>query len=241
LWYEAPGASTNWRRSVDYYPEGELLWLDADMTIRSLTSGKRSLDDFCRAFYGGTSGHAELKPYTFDDLVAALNTIATHDWKTFLNERLSSTAPLPPVGGIEQAGWRLVYTDKPNTALQFYEGERKGADLSSSVGFSVQENGSVGDVVPGSIAARSGLTPGAHIVAVNGRAFSIARLRAIVKASASSTGPIDLIVSNGDFFVTESVDYHGGERYPHLERVTGKADRMEALTKPLVPVAPAKK
>jgi hypothetical protein len=49
LLYDAPGASTNWRRSVDYYPEGELLWLDADMTIRSLTSGKRSLDDFCRA------------------------------------------------------------------------------------------------------------------------------------------------------------------------------------------------
>ncbi len=241
LLYEAPGASTNWRRSVDYYPEGELLWLDVDMTIRSMTGGKRSLDDFCHAFFGGTSGHAELKPYTFDDLVAVLNTVAPNDWKTFLDARLSSTSSIPPVGGIEQAGWRLIYNDKPNTALQFYEGERKGADLSASLGFSVQENGSVGDVVPGSIAARSGLTPGAHIVAVNGRAFNIARLRAIVKTSASSTGPIELIVRNGDFFVTESVDYHGGERYPHLERVTGKPDRMEVLTRPLVPVAAAKK
>jgi predicted metalloprotease with PDZ domain len=237
LLYEAPGASTNWRRSVDYYPEGELLWLDADMTIRSLTSGKRSLDDFCRAFYGGTSGHAELKPYTFDDLVAALNSVAPHDWKAFLNERLSSTDPAPPVGGIEQAGWKLIYNDKPNTALQFNEEQRKGADLNASLGFTVQESGSLGDVVPGSFAARSGLAPGAHIIAVNGRAFTIARLRAIVKASASSTTPIELIVRNGDFFVTESIDYHGGERYPHLERVTGKPDRMEALTKPLVPVA----
>jgi hypothetical protein len=66
------------------------------------------------------------------------------------------------------------------------------------------------------------------------------RLRAIVKTSTSSTTPIELIVRNGDFFVTESIDYHGGERYPHLERVTGKPDRMEALTKPLAPV-PAKK
>jgi predicted metalloprotease with PDZ domain len=237
LLYEAPGASTNWRRSVDYYPEGELLWLDADMTIRSLTSGKRSLDDFCRAFYGGTSGHAELKPYTFDDLVAALNSVAPHDWKAFLNERLSSTAAMPPAGGIEQAGWKLIYNDKPNTALQFNEEQRKGADLNGSLGFTVQESGSVGDVVPGSFAARSGLAPGAHIIAVNGRAFTIARLRAIVKASTSSTTPIELIVRNGDFFVTESIDYHGGERYPHLERVTGKPDRMEALTKPLVPVA----
>ena len=105
----------------------------------------------------------------------------------------------------------------------------------------MQESGSVGDVVPGSIAARSGLAPGAHIVAVNGRAFTIARLRAIVKASASSTTPIELIVKNGDFFATESIDYHGGERYPHLERVTGKPDRMEALIKPLAPVAAAKK
>ena len=75
------GASTNWRRSVDYYPEGELLWLDADMTIRSLTNGKKSLDDFTRAFYGGASGHAELKPYTFDDIVTALNAVAPHDWR----------------------------------------------------------------------------------------------------------------------------------------------------------------
>ncbi len=241
LLYEAPGASTNWRRSVDYYPEGELLWLDADMTIRSLTSGKRSLDDFCRAFYGGTSGHAELKPYTFDDLVAALNSVAPHDWKAFLNERLSSTAPAPPIGGIEQAGWKVIYNDKPNTALQFSEEEHKGADLNASLGFTVQESGAVGDVVPGSVAARNGLTPGAHIIAVNGRAFTIARLRAIVKASTSSTTPIELIVRNGDFFVTQSIDYRGGERYPHLERVTGKPDRMEALTKPLVPVAAAKK
>jgi predicted metalloprotease with PDZ domain len=240
LLYEAPGASTNWRRSVDYYPEGELLWLDADMTIRSLTAGKRSLDDFCRAFYGGTSGHAELKPYTFDDLFAALNSVAPHDWKEFLNERLSSTAPEPPVGGIEQAGWKVIYNDKPNTALQFSEEEHKGADLNASLGFTVQESGAVGDVVPGSVAARNGLTPGAHIIAVNGRAFTIGRLRAIVKASASSTTPIELIVRNGDFFVTQSIDYHGGERYPHLERVTGKPDRMEALTKSLAPV-PAKK
>jgi predicted metalloprotease with PDZ domain len=147
---------------------------------------------------------------------------------------------MPPAGGIEQAGWRLIYNDKPNTALEFNEKERKGADLSASLGFTVQENGSVGDVVPGSVAARSGLTPGADIVAVDGRAFTMERLRAIVKASTTSTTPIELIVRRGDFFVTESIDYHGGERYPHLERVTDKPDQMDALTKPLVAVAAKK-
>jgi Predicted protease with the C-terminal PDZ domain len=235
LLYEAPGASTNWRRSVDYYPEGELIWLDADMTIRSLTAGKRSLDDFCRAFYGGASGHAELKPYTFDDVVAALNAIAPNDWRTFLNQRLTSTAATSPVGGIEQAGWHLVYNDKPNTVLQFNEERNHGADLNASLGVSVQDNGSIGDVVPNSVAAKAGLTPGARIIAVNGRIFNVKRLRDIVKASTSATSPMEIIVRNGDFFTTASIDYHGGERYPHLERVTGKADWMEALVKPLVP------
>jgi predicted metalloprotease with PDZ domain len=240
LLYEAPGASTNWRRSVDYYPEGELLWLDADMTIRSLTKGKRSLDDFCRAFYGGTSGHAELKPYTFDDLVVALNSVAPNDWKTFLNDRLNSTAATPPMGGVEQAGWHLVYNDKPNTALKFNEERGHGADLSASIGITVQDSGVVGDVVPGSIAARSGITPGSHIIAINGRAYSTSRLRDVVKGSATATTPMEIIVRNGDFFTTASIDYHGGERYPHLERIAGKADWMEALVKPLVPPPPAK-
>ncbi len=241
LLYEAPGASTNWRRSVDYDPEGELLWLDADLTIRSLTSGKKSLDDFCRAFYGGASGHPDLKPYTFDDIVAALNAVAPHDWRAFLNQRLTSTSPTPPMGGIEQAGWHLVYTDKPNTALQYGEGRSKSADLSASLGFSVNESGTVGDVVPDSIAAKAGLTPGAHIVAIGGRSYSTGRLRDVVKASAKGTTPISMIVRNGEFFTTVSIDYHGGERYPHLERITGKPDLMEALIKPLVPPPAASK
>jgi predicted metalloprotease with PDZ domain len=243
LLYDAPGASTNWRRSVDYYPEGELLWLDADMTIRTLTNGKRSLDDFCRAFYGGESGHPDLRPYTFDDIVAALNGVAPYDWRGFLNQRLTSNSPTPPLGGIEQAGWHLIYNDKPNTALTYQEGRNKGADLSASLGFSVRENGSIGDVVPNSVAARAGLTPGSRIIAVNGRAYSTSRLRDVLKASSSASGPIELIAQSGEFFSNVSVDYHGGERYPHLERTPGKADWMDTLTKPLAPApaAPAKK
>jgi predicted metalloprotease with PDZ domain len=239
LLYEAPGAWTNWRRSVDYYPEGELLWLDADMTIRAQTNGKRSLDDFCRAFYGGSSGHPELKPYTFDDIVTTLSAVAPYDWRGFLNQRLTSMSPTPPMGGVEQAGWHLVYTDKPNTALAYSESRNKGADVSASIGFTVSENGRIGDVVPSSVAARAGLAPGGRIIAINGRAYSTERLRDVIKASAKTTTPIEIIVESGEFFATLSVDYHGGERYPHLERVTGKADWMEALTKPLAPPPPA--
>ena len=31
--YGAPNAGSAWRRGVDYYPEGTLLWLDVDTTI----------------------------------------------------------------------------------------------------------------------------------------------------------------------------------------------------------------
>ena len=165
-----------------------------------------------------------------------------NDWRSFLNQRLTSLSATPPMGGIEQSGWHLVYNDKPNTALQYQEGRAKGADLNATLGFNIRENGSIGDVVPESIAARAGLTPGAHIVAVNGRAYSTARLRDALKASSKTTTPMTLIVQNGEFFTTASIDYHGGEKYPHLERTTGKPDWMETLIKPLAPPpAPPKK
>jgi hypothetical protein len=40
--YEAPNAWKAWRRSVDFYPEGDLIWLEADVTIRNLTAGGRN-------------------------------------------------------------------------------------------------------------------------------------------------------------------------------------------------------
>jgi predicted metalloprotease with PDZ domain len=46
----------SWQRTEDYYTEGELLWLDIDTRIRELTRDKRSLDDFARAFFSGSSG-----------------------------------------------------------------------------------------------------------------------------------------------------------------------------------------
>jgi predicted metalloprotease with PDZ domain len=231
--YGSGGAGASWRRSVDFYPEGSLIWLDVDMTIRSLTGGKRSLDDFCRAFFSGASGRPELKPYTFDDLVNTLNAVAAHDWRSFLNQRLTSTSPNPPLGGIEAAGWRLVYSDKPNLAIEHGEKANKSADLSSSLGFGVRENGTIADVIPDSPAARSGVIAGAKIIALNGRRFSNDALRATLKASPKATTPIELILETGEYYSTAKIDYHGGVRYPHLERIPGRADLLDTLGQPL--------
>ena len=231
--YGSPGAGGAWRRSVDFYPEGTLLWLDVDMTIRGLTGGKKSLDDFCRAFYGGTSGHPELKPYTFDDIVNTLNGVVANDWRAFLTKRLSSLDPNPPLGGIEASSWRLIYNDKTNVAMDAASKAHKFADYYASLGFSVGSSGSIQDVIPDSPAARAGVAAGARVIAVNGRRYSQEALGDLVKASSTSTVPIELILERGDLFSTNKIDYHGGPRYPHLQRIDGKADLLTVLGKPL--------
>ncbi len=231
--YGSGGAGQSWRRSVDFYPEGSLIWLDVDMTIRSLTAGKRSLDDFCRAFYGGTSGHPELRPYTFDDLVNALNSVAPNDWRSFLNQRLNSMSATPPLGGIETAGWRLTYSDQPNLAIQHREHANKALDLNDSLGFTIREDGSISDVIPNSPAAKAGIVSGSKLIAVNGRRYSKDALRDAIKASPKATDPLEMIVESGEFYTTARIAYTAGIRYPHLERVSGKPDLFEALGKPL--------
>ena len=114
LTYSSPRAWLNYRRRVDYYDEGSLIWLEADTVIRNLTQGKKSLDDFCKLFHGGQSGPPEVVPYTFDQVVAALNQVAPNDWRTFLNTRLLGHGPGAPLGGIENSGCVTPLSPSPS-------------------------------------------------------------------------------------------------------------------------------
>ena len=80
----------SWRRGLDYYPEGELIWLEVDTTIRQQSHGEKSLNDFCRLFYGGESGPPKVVPYTFDDVVRTLNQVTPYDWAGLLKTRVNS-------------------------------------------------------------------------------------------------------------------------------------------------------
>jgi predicted metalloprotease with PDZ domain len=231
--YGAPRAWAAYRRGTDFYEEGLLLWLDTDMTIRKLTGDKKSLNDFCRLFYGGPDGDPTVHPYTFDDVVHALNQVAPNDWASFLNQRLHSTTAAP-LGGIETSGWRLVFNDKPNAAEAPRPGDRTaGGNYSAMLGFWVGGDGRVADVIPGSPAAKAGIVPGAMLIAVNGSRYSGERLKAAVKESSNTTTPIQLIYSSGEFVNTANVDYHGGLRYPHLEKIASSPDWLAELVKPL--------
>ena len=224
---------SNWRRGLDYYPEGELIWLEVDSIIRQQTHGQRSLDDFCRRFEGGQSGPPMVVPYSFDDVVHTLNEVAPYDWASLLRERVGSTSTHAPLGGIERGGWKLVYNEQPNAFTKALEKLVKFADFSYSLGFTVAKDGNLDDVIVGSPAYQSGIGPGMKLVAVNGRKWTPEVLRAALKAGQTTPVAIELLVENAQFFQTYSISYHDGDKNPHLERVSGQPDLLTTLLTPL--------
>jgi predicted metalloprotease with PDZ domain len=235
LYYFAGDDYIDYRRGVDYYPEGEMLWLEADVRIRQLTGGAKSLDDFCRAFHGAPSTAPAMKTYEFADIVSGLNAVAPSDWAAFLNQRLQSVAPHTPVEAVEAAGWKLVYDDVRSSFLKSAEDAYKQSDFMFSLGFRVHDDdSSVIDVVFGAPAQQAGIVPGVKLVAVNNRQYSAGVLRDALKAAAHGGPAIELLVKNGEYFETRRIDYRGGERYPHLVRDDSKPDLLSAIIAPLV-------
>ncbi|MBI3665416.1 MAG: M61 family metallopeptidase [Acidobacteria bacterium] len=230
--YPARKDWADWRRSVDYYSEGTLLWLEADVLIRTRSQGRRSLDDFCRRFHGGQTGSPEVKPYTFDDIVAELNTVEPFDWRGFLNTRLNSTGSPAPLGGIEGSGWRLVYNDVALALIKAQEEEEKTIDLSYSMGLQLKEDGTITDVVRGLAADRAGVPPATQLMAVNGRRLSREFVRAAIRAAKTTSEPLELLVKNGEYYTAYRLDYHQGEKYPHLERDPARPDLLREIIRP---------
>jgi len=234
--YFSPPEWTSYRRSVDFYPESVLIWLDVDTTIRKLTNNRRSMDDFCRLFYGPPDGQPTIKTYEFDDVVATLNQIAPHDWHAFLRERLDSISATAPLEGISAGGWKLVYNDEANEFLAAADAVSGGGDYTSSIGLRVKGDGTVVDSIPGMPAFESGVRPYLRIIAVNGRAFSVDELNRAIANTRSSIGAIVITATNTGTIETHEIHYQGGNRYPHLERVEGTADYLDDILKPLIPV-----
>jgi predicted metalloprotease with PDZ domain len=229
-------AYDSWRRDTDYYDEGELLWLEVDLTIRSRTNDKKSLNDFVAAFTGpsGNSG-PRVVPYTFDDIVAGLNAIVPNDWAAFLHQRLDSNeSHAPEIAGINAlSGYKLVYSDKPAYWDQLTEGQESFVDTRFSLGMQINYAGDVADVVVGGLADKAGFGPGMRVVAVNGRAFTPSLLRAAIKGAVGNGPAIEFIVENTGYYKVIRLDYHDGEKYPTLERVAGTPARLDDIVKPM--------
>jgi predicted metalloprotease with PDZ domain len=217
----------NWRRGIDYYAEGALLWMDVDLKIRRLTRNRRSLDDFCRIFFAKRPGDPAIKPYNFDDLVAALNKVAPADWRAFLLSRLDSVNSTMPMEVLPQAGWLLAFREHVSPYLAGDESDGT-VDANYSIGMKVAPGGVIEDVRVHFPADAAGLAPGMRILSVEGRTYSSAELRAAIDKG----GEIAVIFANGDAVRSAVIGYSGGQKYPFLRRANGP-DLIAEIARPL--------
>jgi predicted metalloprotease with PDZ domain len=225
----------SWQRAADYYDEGLLLWLDADTRLREMTGDTRSLDDFARSFFGIRDGELGPVTYTFEDVVRSLAGIAVHDWSATFRTWLDGRRQARPgvLAGIERAGWRLTYVEKPTPYVAGVEKALKVTNLSFSLGLAVaNEGGRIAGVVWGSPAFDAGLAPGMTLVAVGGRAYSAALLKEAISAAKTTSQPLEILIRDADRYRTVRIAYAGGLRYPRLERIDGTVDRLSAVLSP---------
>ena len=230
----------NWKRGQDYYQEGELLWLDADTLIRKLTGGKKSLTDFLHIFLakGGNTGPL-IVTYNRDELIADLNEVVKYDWTTFLHDRIDVPNPHADLAGIEQGGYKLVYTDKPSASertMASARGPRAGGlNVWYSLGMRLGADGTIADIRWNGPADKARLAPGMKIIGVNDTTFSSDALKTAIDDAKSKPAPIHLLTQIQDHISTADIDYHDGERYPSLLRVDGTPAYLDDITKPLAP------
>src|SRR5689334_18248163 len=159
----APQPWRSWMRSEDYYSEGQLIWIDVDRIIRTQSGGKRSIDDFAKAFFGVRDRDWGELTYNFDDVVATLNQVQPYDWRGYLTRRVFDIAPQAPLEGITQGGYRLIYTAEPTKWIKSIEKQRKANDLTYSGGLVVGTDGKIQSVLWDSAAFNAGLTTGGQI------------------------------------------------------------------------------
>jgi predicted metalloprotease with PDZ domain len=207
------------------------MWLRADTLIREQTHDRLTLDDFLRSFLGQRDTGPIVVPYTRADVETALAAICPYDWHSFFEKYVYRVNAAPPMEGLEAAGWRVVYNATPNNK-PFY------ADLpdapsyfsTASIGIDLRNDGTIADVFPGAPAYDAGLGPGMKVVAVDGNAYSPEALSASI--AHPRNGKISLIVRNFDTVETREIQYAGGLRYPHLERIPGTHDYLTEILTP---------
>jgi len=224
-----PVAFQTYQRGEDYYSEGQLIWLEIDSLIREKSGGKRSLDDFAKAFFGVRDRDWGELTYRFDDIVSTLNAIQPYDWATFLHERIDAVAPKAPLGGIARGGYRLIYTDTPTPYWKSRESAKERIDLSYSLGMLVGKGGKVTGVMWDGPAFNAGITVGTTLMAIEGETYSDDDLKAAIVGAKGGDKPITLLIKQGEAFRTVQVKWNGGLRYPRLERTGKGPSSLDAL------------
>ena len=242
LYFQSRNWAARLRHQEDFYQESALLWLEADALIRQSSKGHKSLDDFCKLFYGPPSTGPKVVSYDFDDVIKALSAVQPYDWGGFWTDRLNRLRPQAPLEGLRAAGWRLEINATPSIMQAAHEADDKDLDLRYSLGFFVDdEQATIGDVIPGSPADLAGASPGSRVIALNSYRWSKELLHDTLAAPADPSGDagqgkLTLLVQKDDTFKTLELQYAGGERYPNLVREPGSADLLAHIAQPRAPL-----
>jgi predicted metalloprotease with PDZ domain len=237
LLYAAPDQWQSLRRSVDYYDESLFIWLEADTMIRRKTRGQRSLDDFCRAFFGLRNVPPAVDTYVLEDVTTSLNSIARYDWKTFFVTRLNATGTdRVPLEGLTASGWTLAYGDAAGSVQAARDEVHHTVEERFSLGFLTHEDGTIVDVVRDSPAWTAGLGPGMKLLTVDQRQWSPRVLHDAIAADRNSSVPMRLSVQNGSVTFAAAIDDHTGASYPRLEQ-NANPDLMFEILRPRTTVS----
>jgi predicted metalloprotease with PDZ domain len=232
-YYLVHGAYPHIRRSSgDFYSEGDLLWLDVDTIIRERSHGARSLDTFLHRFTEPAVTGPIVETYTREQVESLLDEVAPYDWHAFFEQYVYHVAVHPPSDELARAGWRIVYTERPNDFVSSQRAEDRAVVGWYAYGANVTDEGVVKDVREGSAAWRAGLAPDMHVLAVNGQQFTPDVLEYAIERAQHSSAPIALITTQTGWYQTLSLDYHDGIRFPHLERIPGTTDMLATIAAP---------
>ncbi len=227
---------SSWKRGTDYYPEGTLLWLDVDTTVRRLTHGGKSLRDFLQTFLQkGGSGVPRVESYSLTELEEELNRVVPYDWASFFQTRVYEVQPHVNTEGIEQAGYRLEYTAEATPEMERELKENPSLATWFSIGLDADKDGTIRDVRVGSVADKARLAPGQKITVINGRVFSIDVFKEALQGAKGKTAPIQLMVQDEETVTPMSLSYEDGLRYPRLSRVNTMPDVLTEILTPMTP------
>jgi predicted metalloprotease with PDZ domain len=216
------------RRSTDYYAASDFLWLDVDAELRARSGNRSTLDDFVRRFSAAPSGAPLVRPYLEQDIYDLLGAIAPGDWRGFVRRHLDQTGTMALFGALDRSGWKLGYNAEPNASNRTDDRRRQSTNRLASIGFIIDADNRILDVIDDRAAARAGAGPGMKVVAVNGQRYSAIVLDEAIVAAQKTREPIALLVEKGDYYSTLKVEYFDGPRYPHLIRIEGRSDNLSA-------------
>lgn len=218
------------RRSQDYYDEGLTTWLEADAIIRDKSGGKRSLDDFCKAFFA-TKGDAPVAGYELDEITGILKNLVDYDWPAFFRDRVQQPRESLDLAFLETLGYRAQYSAAPSEAAKERDQSRKQTSASASLGLTVGDDGKIKSVIPTFPGDKAGLTNGMIISGVNGKKYSSDRLKDAIADSVTKQG-IELLILDGETFRTVKLAYAEGPKYLELIRRNDRPDILSAILKP---------